>query len=96
MTKQERTIVVILDFQNGVMFQEVEADAGDPTCCQGVCEEIREPLDEVEVDAEEGIQAEREEVDEQEVSGIDQTLEFLLEPEKGTTQLKGTHLERSH
>jgi hypothetical protein len=65
---QEQTIAVILDFQNGRVrfFQEVEGATGDSTRCRRACEEICQPLDEVEVDAVEGVEAEREEMGAQE------------------------------
>jgi hypothetical protein len=53
---------VILHFQIQVIFQEVKAAAGDSTRCPRTCEEIGQSVDEAEVDAVEGVEAEKEEV----------------------------------
>jgi hypothetical protein len=50
---------------------EVEAATRDSARHRGACEEIGHPIDEVEGDAEEGVEAEREEVGTEEVSGVD-------------------------
>ena len=65
---KSRPLQWILDFQNGRVrfFQEVEGATGDSTRCRRACEEICQPLDEVEVDAVEGVEAEREEMGAQE------------------------------
>ena len=63
---------MILHFQNVVVFfYEVEAAARDSSRRRGACEEICQPVDEVEGDAEEGVEAEREEVGAQEAPGVD-------------------------
>ena len=54
---------MILHFQNVVVFfYEVEAAARDSARRRGACEEIGHPVDVVEGGAEEGVEAEREEV----------------------------------
>jgi hypothetical protein len=70
-THQEQTIAVILHSQIEVIFEEVKAAAGDSTCCRRTCEEICQPVDEAEVDAVEGVEAEREEVGTEEAPGVD-------------------------
>jgi hypothetical protein len=65
---------VILHFQNRVIFCMYEVEAAAPRDSarrRGACEEIGHPLDEVKGDAEEGVEAEREEVGVEEAPGID-------------------------
>jgi hypothetical protein len=50
---------------------EVEAATQDSARHRGACEEIGHPIDEVEGDAEEGVEAEREEVGTEEAPGVD-------------------------
>jgi len=68
---QEQTIAVILHFHILVIFQEVKAAAGDSTRRPRRCEEIRQPVDGVDGDAVEGVEAEREEVGAEEAPSVD-------------------------
>jgi hypothetical protein len=47
---------MMLNLQILVIFQEVKAAVGNPTCCPRACEEICQLLNDVEDDAVEGLE----------------------------------------